>query len=96
VIILIINPKQALKISQAIINKNGGRISSDYSGIQSVCADAVVAVKERGVSNMTLGCNGSRKYAKIGDDEVIMGIPVRDFGEMVDAIETFSQKWGEL
>ena len=96
VIIFIINPKQALKISQAIINKNGGRISSDYSGIQSVCADAVVAVKERGVSNMTLGCNGSRKYAKIGDDEVIMGIPVRDFGEMVDAIETFSQKWGEL
>ncbi len=96
VIILIINPKQALKISQAILNKKGGRISSDYSGIQSLCADAVVAVKERGVSNMTLGCNGSRKYAEIGEDEVIIGIPAKDFDEIVNALETFYQKWGEL
>lgn len=96
VIILVVNPKQALKISQALLNKKGGRLSSDYSGIQSVCADAVVAVKQRGISNMTLGCNGSRKYAEIGEDEVIIGIPANQFNEMVDAVSTFKEKWGEL
>lgn len=96
VVVLVVNPKQALKISQALLNKKGGRLSSDYSGIQSLCADAVVAVKQRGVSNMTLGCNGSRNYAKIGEDEVIIGIPAEEFNEMVDALETFKEKWGEL
>ncbi len=96
VIILVLTPRQALRVSQAYLRAKGGRISSDYSGIQSLCADAVVAVKERGVPNMTLGCSGSRKYAKIADEEVILGIPAKNFDEIVDALKTFKEKWGEL
>lgn len=96
VIILVLTPKQALRVSQAYLRAKGGRISSDYSGIQSLCADAVVAVKERGVPNMTLGCSGSRKYAKIADEEVILGVPAKNFNEIVDALRTFKEKWGEL
>lgn len=96
VIVLVLTPKQALRVSQAYLRAKGGRISSDYSGIQSLCADAVVAVKERGVPNMTLGCSGSRKYAKIADEEVIIGIPPKNFVEIVDALQTFKDKWGEL
>ena len=91
-----ITPKQALRVSQAYLRAKGGRISSDYSGIQSLCADAVVAVKERGVPNMTLGCSGSRKYAKVADEEVVIGIPPKNFVDIVDALKTFKGKWGEL
>ena len=96
VIVLVLTPKQALRVSQAYLRAKGGRISSDYSGIQSLCADAVVAVKERGIPNMTLGCSGSRKYAKIADEEVAIGIPAKNFSEIVDALKTFKEKWGEL
>jgi uncharacterized protein (DUF169 family) len=96
VIVILLTPKQALRVSQAYLRAKGGRISSDYSGIQSLCADAVVAVAERGVPNMTLGCSGSRKYAEIADEEVIMGIPPKNLAEIVDALKTFKEKWGEL
>lgn len=94
VVVLILTPKQALKVSQAYLRKKGGRISSDYSGIQSVCADAVAAVKERGIPNMTLGCNGSRKFAGIADEEVIIGLPPENLGDMVEALKVFKEKWG--
>lgn len=94
VVVLVLNPKQALRVSQAYLNAKGGRISSDYSGIQSLCADAVVAVKERGVPNMTLGCNGSRGYAGVGDGEVVIGIPPENLKDIVEALKTFHEKWG--
>ncbi|WP_414469729.1 DUF169 domain-containing protein [Methanobacterium sp. ACI-7] len=94
VIVLILTPKQALKVSQAYLRKKGGRISNDYSGIQSVCADAVAAVKERGIPNMTLGCNGSRKFAEIADEEVIIGLPPEKLEDIVEALKIFKEKWG--
>lgn len=94
VVILILTPKQALKVSQSYLRKKGGRISSDYSGIQSLCADAVAAVKERGIPNMTLGCNGSRKFAQIADEEVIIGLPPENLEDIVEALKVFKEKWG--
>ena len=94
VVVFIVTPRQALRLSQAYLHTSGGRISSDYSGIQSLCADAVVAVRERGVPNMTLGCNGSRKYSGIAEDEVILGFPPKELGAMVEALKAFKQKRG--
>ncbi len=94
VVVIVATPRQALRLSQAYLYATGGRISSDYSGIQSLCADAVVAVKERGVPNMTLGCNGSRKNSGIAEDEVILGIPPKDLPGIVEALRLFAEKWG--
>jgi uncharacterized protein (DUF169 family) len=94
VVVIVANPKQALRISQAYLHSTGGRIAADYSGIQSLCADAVVAVKERGVLNMTLGCNGSRKNSGIADDEVILGVPPKSLPAIVEALKSFKSKWG--
>ncbi len=93
-VVIIGTPKQALRVTQAYLNATGGRVSSDYSGIQSLCADAVVAVKQRGIPNMTLGCNGSRKNSGITDDELVIGIPAKDLSAIVDALKTFKEKWG--
>ncbi|WAI01716.1 DUF169 domain-containing protein [Methanogenium organophilum] len=94
VIVIVATPRQALRLSQAYLHEKGGRISSDYSGIQSLCGDAVVAVKERGVPNMTLGCNGSRKFSGIAEDEVILGIPPKNLPAIVEALKVFKEKWG--
>ncbi|WFN35616.1 DUF169 domain-containing protein [Methanogenium sp. S4BF] len=94
VVVIVATPRQALRLSQAYIHEKGGRISSDYSGIQSLCADAVVAVRERGVPNMTLGCNGSRKFSGIAEEEVILGIPPKNLPAIIEALKTFSEKWG--
>lgn len=94
VVVFILTPKQALRITQALLHLKGGRISSDYSGLQSLCADAVVAVKERGISNMTLGCNGSRKFAGIASGEVILGVPPENLTDITEALHTFKEKWG--
>lgn len=94
VIVIVATPRQALRLSQAYLHEKGGRVSSDYSGIQSLCADAVVAVKERGVPNMTLGCNGSRKFSGIAEEEVILGIPPKNLPAIVEALKGFKEKWG--
>jgi Uncharacterized protein conserved in archaea len=94
VVVIIATPRQALRLSQAYLYATGGRFAADYSGIQSLCADAVVAVRERGVPNMTLGCNGSRKYSGIAEDEVAFGIPEKDLEKIVDALKAFKEKWG--
>lgn len=93
-VVVIATPKQALRIAQAYLHATGGRVSSDFSGIQSICADAVVAVKERGVPNMTLGCNGSRKNSGIADEEVIIGLPPKNLPAIVEALKSFKEKWG--
>lgn len=94
VVVIVATPRQALRLSQAYLHSTGGRISSDYSGIQSICADAVVAVRQRGIPNMTLGCNGSRKNSGIAEDEVILGIPPKDLPAIVGALKLFAEKWG--
>lgn len=94
VVVIVATPRQVLRLSQAYLHENGGRLANDYSGIQSLCADAVVAVRQRGVPNVTLGCNGSRKYSGIAEDEVIIGLPPKALGPMVEALKLFKQKWG--
>ncbi|GAB7015585.1 DUF169 domain-containing protein [Methanogenium cariaci] len=94
VVVIVATPRQALRLSQAYLHEKGGRVSSDYSGIQSLCADAVVAVRERGVPNMTLGCNGSRKFSGIAEEEVILGIPPKNLPAIAEALKMFKDKWG--
>ena len=81
------DPKQMLRIAQANIYEEGGRNIAGFSGIQSLCADAVAQVYNTGKMNATFGCDGSRKYAKIADDELIVGIPAKDLENIVSALE---------
>jgi uncharacterized protein (DUF169 family) len=92
VVVIIGNPKQMLRIAKANIHGLGGRNYADFSGIQSVCADAVAEVYMTGEPNFTLGCMGSRKNAKITDEEMIVGIPAEKVTEIVNALEKTAQK----
>ena len=86
VIVIIGDPNQMLRIAQANVYE-GGRNIVGFSGIQSLCADAVAQVYNTGEMNATFGCDGSRKYAKIANDELIVGIPAAKLENIVAVLE---------
>ena len=83
VIIFICKPKQAMLLTQGFLFKEGGRIHSEFSGKQSVCSDAVAQVLTLDRPNLTIGCSGSRSYAKIMDEELLFSMPVKDLEKTV-------------
>jgi len=87
VVVIIANPKQAMEMAQAMVYTLGGRVEADFAGIQSLCADAVAGPYTRKRPNITLGCSGSRGYADIKPDEVIVGMNGENIGCFVNALD---------
>lgn len=87
VIVVMANPAQAMELSQALVYTMGGRMEADFAGIQSICADAVAGPFLRRRPNITLGCSGSRQYADVKDDEVIVGLTGENIGCVINALE---------
>lgn len=87
VVVIICNPKQAMMLAQAMVYTLGGRFEADFAGIQSICGDAVAGPYTTKKPNITLGCSGSRKFADIKSDEVIVGMNGENIGCVVNALE---------
>lgn len=85
-VLIIANPKTMLKLAQSNLYRLGGRITSNFSGIQSVCSDACAQVYLTGTPNYSLGCDGSRKFSGIEDGEMVMGIPIEILPEIVSSL----------
>lgn len=85
VILVITNPKQVMEISQALLQKNGGRINSSFAGKQSLCADGVANTYLTAEPGVTVGCSGSRKYTQIHDDEMVISIPTKMLPDLVNS-----------
>jgi len=87
VILIIGNPRMMLKLAQSTLFNLGGRVHSEFSGIQSVCSDSTAQVYLTGKANYSLGCDGSRKFSGIKDDEMVMGFPVELLPDMQKAVQ---------
>jgi len=87
VVVIICNPQQAMQLAQAMVYTLGGRFEADFAGIQSICGDAVAGPYTTKRPNITLGCSGSRKFADIKSDEVIVGMNGENIGCVVNALE---------
>jgi len=86
IVIIVTTPRNMLKLAQAILFRLGGRITASMAGIQSVCSDATAQPYLSGKANFSLGCDGSRKFSGVMDDEMVMGFPVEMLAEIGDAI----------
>ena len=82
VLLLFLNPKQTMIVSQCYLYSNGGSIESKFSGRQSFCSDAVARVIKNQSPNITVGCGGSRKYTSIKDEELLLSIPWKDIDRL--------------
>lgn len=94
VIVIVSNPWAMLKLGQSSIFRLGGRVHSEFSGIQSVCSDAVAYPYLSGKPNFSLGCDGSRTFSGIADDEMVMGFPAEMLPEIVDAVKVITKAPG--
>ena len=94
VIIIITYPWAMLKLAQASLFRMGGRLHGAFSGIQSVCSDSVAQVYLTGKPNFSLGCDGSRKFSGIADDEMVMGFPAEMLPEIVETVNIITQAPG--
>lgn len=85
VILVITKPKIVMQLSQALLQKDGGRVNAAFAGKQSVCADGVSYPYLTGEAGVTIGCSGSRKYTEIQDEEMIMSVPVDMLPALVES-----------
>ena len=85
-ILVVATPRMMLKLAQSTLYKSGGRVYPEFSGIQSVCSDATAQVYLTGTPNFSLGCDGSRQFSGIAEDETVMGIPGEMLQEICDAL----------
>jgi uncharacterized protein (DUF169 family) len=95
VILIITNPWAMLKLAQSSLFRLGGRAHADFSGIQSVCSDAVAQTCLTGKPNFSLGCDGSRTYSGINNDKIVIGFPAEMLPELVDAVRLIARTTGK-
>ena len=86
-LIIIANPIAGMKTAQAIVYNTGERAQANFAGIQSLCADAVAGTYTTGKPNATFGCDGSRGYAGIKDDEIIYALAKDNIEPFISAFE---------
>lgn len=82
VVLIFAKPLAMLKLAQSTLFNLGGRIYPQFSGIQSVCSDATAYVLLNGKPNFSLGCDGSRKFSGIADEEMVAGFPIEMIAEI--------------
>jgi uncharacterized protein (DUF169 family) len=87
VILIVAPPRAMLKLAQSSLFHLGGRLTAKMAGIQSVCSDATAQTYLTGKLNVSLGCDGSRKFSGIADDEMVMGIPAELLPAIGEAIK---------
>jgi uncharacterized protein (DUF169 family) len=90
VVVLTAEPAFMLKLAQASLFKFGGRIESNFAGIQSLCADTTAFPYISGKVNISLGCDGSRKFSHIEKEYMVAGIPLEVLPEVVAALPIVS------
>ena len=87
VVVIVASPWAMLKLAQSTMFRLGGRIQSEFAGIQSVCSDACAQTYLTGHVNFSLGCDGSRKFSGIEDGELVIGIPSELLPEITEALK---------
>lgn len=76
VLILFLKPERAMRIIQAYAYHRGEPVKFMSGGIASICSDCT-AYPLSGKLGISLGCKGSRKHSRYGDDEIVVGIPFK-------------------
>jgi len=87
VVVIFAQPFAILKLAQSSLYKLGGRIYPEFSGIQSMCSDATAYVILNGKPNFSFGCDGSRKFSGIGNDEMVAGFPAEIIEEIAENVK---------
>jgi uncharacterized protein (DUF169 family) len=79
-----IRPADMMQLLKTYQNKMAENLHVELSGLMGVCAQVVVKTFLTEKISISFGCDDSRKYAKIGRDKLIVGIPKRLFNLFIE------------
>ena len=95
VVIVIGNTLVIRRIAQAHIYRHGGRMTANFAGIQSTCADSTGSPYITGEINVSIGCDGAAKNAGLKDDEMVIGIPAEMVEDIVNILAERAPGWDD-
>ena len=75
VVVVVAAPDRIMKLSQAVLHKDGGRVHASFAALQSLCVESVAQPYMQERVNVSLGCSGSRVFGGLAREEMVMGIP---------------------
>ena len=87
VVVYFTKPVSGMLTAQTFVYSEGEKFKPSFAGIQSVCADVVAGPYMNKKANVSLGCDGSRKAAKVKDDELVVGINIENMDDVISTIE---------
>lgn len=87
VIMVYANPAQVMRLVHGTIFKQGGVISSSFTGLAASCAEGVIESYKKQVSRVVLPGAGDRVVAMDQDDELIFTLPASKLEELVDGVK---------
>jgi len=86
VVMLIVNPYQAMRIIQGYSFHNGAPKNLKFSGNQGICLECTAAPFENNDINVSVLCSNTRFSAKWDDSELGIGLPFNMFDMVVDGL----------
>lgn len=92
VIAVIAQPEQIMWLSMATSYYSGHRHDFHASGYNAQCVETTLLPYTTGNINISFGCYGCRASSDIGDDLMMMGIPVNLMDEVVKGLRELGKK----
>lgn len=75
VVVLIGSAREIMKVVWHITSLTGERLEATLGAIGATCIEMTVQPLLTGKPNLSVGCGGSRKWGKLGNDEVMFSLP---------------------
>lgn len=92
VIAIIAQPEQIMWLSMATSFYTGHRHDFHASGYNAQCVETTLLPYTSGEINISFGCYGCRASSDVGDDLMMMGIPVTLMPDIVKGLAELSKK----
>jgi len=92
VVAVVAEPEQVMWLSMATSYFSGHRHDFHASGYNAQCVETTLIPYLSGEINISFGCYGCRAASDIGDDLMMMGIPVALMPEIVRGLEELGKK----
>jgi uncharacterized protein (DUF169 family)/uroporphyrinogen-III decarboxylase len=86
VVVVYANPAQVMRLTQAALWKDGGRLASSFQG-RIVCADIIVTTMQTGRPQVILPCSGDRIFGQTQDHEMAFAIPWARMTDIIEGLE---------
>jgi uncharacterized protein (DUF169 family) len=86
VVLLVVNPYQAMRVIQAYTYIFGYHTSFKMSGNQAICSECTAYPFETNAINVSLLCSGTRFMGGWKDDELAIGFVFNKFTAVVDGL----------